>query len=353
MIHVDEYFIIRNCTIETEEYAIVLEFVEPGRALIVNNTFVGCGIYIWESHDVSIINNNFNEKAGKTSRKNGLTAHHSKSLTIISNNFAEVGLRLYPDYYDFDSYNVSNNKLRDKKIGFYVDVHNQTFSGGFEQIYLFNCTNIKIESQYISFSLDVFFIYECFNCSIVDCTIDNADFGFQIFHSPHMFINNNVFNLKSPEYASFTNMIGNSSFSTISNCIFKSDLVSCLVIKDCNNSFVNRNFVKNGYVGIYYRGYNSIFSLNHIENNSCYGFVLNSGSNNCIYHNNFINNNWEEHIRSRLSQAHDYSGSYNLWWNSTIDEGNFWSDYIGEGRYYLDGSSSAYDPFPLSSPKII
>ncbi|MHA2309402.1 MAG: hypothetical protein ACXABJ_09010, partial [Candidatus Heimdallarchaeaceae archaeon] len=39
IIGTDKYFIIRNCTIEAENTAIALSYIDSGRASIINNTF--------------------------------------------------------------------------------------------------------------------------------------------------------------------------------------------------------------------------------------------------------------------------------------------------------------------------
>jgi parallel beta-helix repeat protein len=57
-------------------------------------------------------------------------------------------------------------------------------------------------------------------------------------------------------------------------------------------------------------------SGNTIANNMGYGIIIEAGSN-LVYHNNFINS----------GEAHAMEISNNLWYNATLQEGNYWDDY--------------------------
>ncbi|MFW6375638.1 MAG: PKD domain-containing protein [Thermoplasmatota archaeon] len=115
-------------------------------------------------------------------------------------------------------------------------------------------------------------------------------------------------------------------------------------------SIDNNTVSNNGYDGIHLK--NSSFNVlkkNILEDNSDFGIFLDPDTDNTIiYHNDLFNN-----------QATD-DGTDNQWYNSTIDEGNFWSDYsgtdddrdgIGDTAYTdIQGSAGSTDPYPLMAP---
>jgi len=99
---------------------------------------------------------------------------------------------------------------------------------------------------------------------------------------------------------------------------------------------------------IYNNAHNTDFGLRW------YGMHLREGSNNnIIFHNDFINNS----LRIRRRNARD-NGHNNLWFNSTLNEGNYWDDYkgkdnngdgIGDSPYNIRGGSNQ-DLYPLMQP---
>jgi len=86
-------------------------------------------------------------------------------------------------------------------------------------------------------------------------------------------------------------------------------------------------------------------SENTLVNNTIYhcaeyGISLTFQSfNNSIYHNNLINNTLGSF------QGYDFGGADNLWFNETLGEGNYWSDWIGVGAYFLGTMNN--DTYPL------
>lgn len=106
--------------------------------------------------------------------------------------------------------------------------------------------------------------------------------------------------------------------------------------------------------GIYLGGsaYDWGYSGQHIvRNNSCYNnngigiSITPDNFGNIIYHNNFYNN---------TQNAYDY-GSDALWFNTILQEGNYWSDYTGEDNnsdgigdtpYNISGGSNQ-DSYPF------
>ncbi|MFW6304558.1 MAG: NosD domain-containing protein, partial [Candidatus Saliniplasma sp.] len=118
-----------------------------------------------------------------------------------------------------------------------------------------------------------------------------------------------------------------------------------------SNIIQGNNFSLNDY-GIYvYSSLENRFFENTISSNNNYGLYFRSGtSDNLIYHNDILNNS--------IQAADD--GTDNQWYNATLNEGNYWSDYngtdmdgdgVGETNYTkIDGIAGSNDTYPLTIP---
>ncbi|MCG3254063.1 MAG: right-handed parallel beta-helix repeat-containing protein [Candidatus Heimdallarchaeota archaeon] len=115
-----------------------------------------------------------------------------------------------------------------------------------------------------------------------------------------------------------------------------------------NNLIINNTVLSNSFldgIRLYNCDENEI-AYNTIKDNNGYGCNIKTGSlYNVIHHNNFVNNGYG------ASQG-CASSNLNTWYLSGINEGNFWSDWIGSGFYPIIGPAN-YDLYPLSSPAIM
>ena len=159
--------------------------------------------------------------------------------------------------------------------------------------------------------------------------------------------------------------------SIVENTIINNNRFGIYFYEYCSNSFVRGNILYSNEIGIFMatsdscRIYNNTIESNHawgiyasqsssceidyntIENNFMYGIELVATvSNMKIHHNNFIDN-----AAGAASQAFD-SGSNNFWYDSSVNEGNYWNDLGGAGTYALDGTAGSIDLYPLSSPAV-
>ena len=84
--------------------------------------------------------------------------------------------------------------------------------------------------------------------------------------------------------------------------------------------------------------------FNTFQNNTRYGVYLTTLAEDIsIHHNNFIDNN----IVVGSSQGYD-DGTGNTWYDTSLFEGNYWSDWVGSGDYSIDGATGSSDLYPLA-----
>jgi len=106
--------------------------------------------------------------------------------------------------------------------------------------------------------------------------------------------------------------------------------------------------IANNTIGISMSSSDCLITLNWLISNSNYGIVMygnedeSINSNNIIHHNDFIRNN----LITKQPQAYDAGGN-NLWYSKELKEGNYWSDWSGEGPYLIDGPAHSLDLYPL------
>lgn len=133
------------------------------------------------------------------------------------------------------------------------------------------------------------------------------------------------------------------------NSILENDVIACkygISIGGQHNVIVGNNIAENYERGIFAGGtYNNISDNTIINNNE--GVYISSGcQNNCIYHNNFVDN--MKHV------TYYWSGDGNFWNSSYPTGGNYWSGY--ENKYpnatELDGSGLWNTPYVINAKNI-
>ncbi|MFX1365806.1 MAG: nitrous oxide reductase family maturation protein NosD [Promethearchaeota archaeon] len=187
---------------------------------------------------------------------------------------------------------------------------------------------------------------------ILNNTCSNFYNGIDINDSPHSLIENNVF---SKNHAGIR----------IENRVHYSKIISNLIVNNLDGMYITNsreilfenNIVRNNVVGLLldstndeYPSQNCVIRNNLFENNTSFALVF-SGfmgqdftHENLVYHNSFVNNNPKGD-----SQAKD-GGNNNRWYNESLKEGNYWSDWGGLLPYDIDGSTNAIDMYPLETP---
>ncbi|MCG3219015.1 MAG: right-handed parallel beta-helix repeat-containing protein, partial [Candidatus Heimdallarchaeota archaeon] len=127
--------------------------------------------------------------------------------------------------------------------------------------------------------------------------------------------------------------------SLVNNTCLNNNYVGIILDYSYSTSFVNNTCLTNNH-GIYlYFSDDNSFIGNLLINNFEYGIYLESSDYNVLYHNIFFENN------AGNVQAFD-DGLDNQWYNVSLEEGNFWSDYDGSGSYAIGGAAGAFDLYP-------
>lgn len=195
---------------------------------------------------------------------------------------------------------------------------------------------------------------------INDNRITNTRFAIHLWESSHCDIINNFCDQSDDRSIFVGSYYGDDNYNNITNNICKNSNYGISLSASRYNMLINNTCIFN-YYGFYIAassnnlmddnylltgnyGYYSVLSdsntiiNNIIANFTSYGLYFDSPSDlNLIYHNEIFEN-------GVTPQAFDDSG--NIWYDDTINEGNWWSDYSGSGNYDITGAAGAYDPYP-------
>lgn len=264
---------------------------ESDYSIIENNTLDSNekGMILDKSESSLVSNNEFNNN-----KNEGLTIQYSNASLIQNNQFLNDGLVIA---YTLElrneiNYTIKNNFVNDKPIGFFVNEFDKKISENYGQIIMINCSEMIINNQYsLSSAIGV---------ALLDCT------KIQVLNS-------------------------NITYNKI----------SAIKMQWSSKIFIANNTISYNKIGILVDASHSYWVIyNTFRNNS--GYAIQGSNTGYIHHNNFVNNN-------DLGSSQAYSSTpVTKWYDSTNLEGNYWSDWNGEGVYYVDGSDSN-DLFPFSS----
>ncbi|KAA0007502.1 MAG: hypothetical protein FE035_01645 [Thermoplasmata archaeon] len=226
----------------------------------------------------------------------GMYLYYASSATIVNNTFLETDLNIIGNLSSWNTHTIENNTVNDKKLWYFKDLSNFTFSSSSAGEVIFaNCTNSTIE----------------------DVEVSGVDEGIVLgFSSNNLIKNNHVYG----------NYFG-------------------IRLNEADKNRVENNTVDENKYGVYltHSSHNYIVD-NMIKYNSLFGCWICCGSlNNIIYRNNFTLNN---------KSAYDaYS---NKWYLNYV--GNYWSDYngsdadddgIGDTPYSIPPDGRNKDMYPV------
>jgi len=139
-----------------------------------------------------------------------------------------------------------------------------------------------------------------------------------------------------------------SGFLIADNTVLNTREYGSIYLTWSNEMIVKNNYIYNNLYSDGIRLYstdNSMICYNTIIACADYGVALMAGAmNNTVHHNNFLYN------YGYGSQALDSQWlRNNIWFDNNTKEGNFWSDWGGEGNYSINGWALTVDPYPLAT----
>ncbi|MEM3445010.1 MAG: NosD domain-containing protein [Thermoplasmata archaeon] len=319
-------------------------------------------------------NGNFIGWNNVSSGETGIYLEFGTNNILRGNNLTNCGIKLAGDYienwntHEIDTLNLVNGK----PVYYYKNLTAGMVPKDAGQVILANCTGILVENITAANCTVAIALGFSSGNLVRNAVVENCSSGIYISHS----------NLNKVENSSFTaNYEGIYLWASDNNTITKCKVANGsagIRIESCFSNNISMNDIKGTYEGIsmwdsfhhkitnntfkenfyglalYNSGNNTIFQ-NTFEANQGYGVAIYWGSEgNLIYRNNFIANNGAGKGPIGNCQAYD-SGGPNFWYASTTQEGNYWSNWDGQGwgtpdAYPIDGGAGASDWYPLNLP---
>lgn len=380
---ITSHFVLRDSYLKGQTYGVYIAAVTSGTASIVNCTVEGAlTIGGPNAHYLNIYNNTLRSSQGSSYRR-GLnytrnvvyaTGSYSGSMirmedednimkdnifygntssirfsginnsTIEGNVLHSAGFYIFDDDITNISNNTfSNNIVNGKPFGFIYNRTDETISGNqYGQIYLVNSINTAIEGY----------------------TISDVNVGIQVQNCTNITIDNVVISGKSGIEAINTQGI------LIENCNLNG-FDRGIVLDTVNSSIVQNNYFTGYWYGLEFAWADIV----QINNNSIldateYGiycedswnidakfniiscYVESAGSEVSIYFSTCENVTIFYNVFISLGElmAHpavEWSTSNIIWYNDTLEIGNYYSDWNGMGTYPLTGNVGSVDLYPF------
>ncbi len=307
------YLNINNVTFPNPIYSQLI-FINCTELFVCNQELsnLSIGLSLKWCENVTVSNNIF-----KNNKHYGIYLSSSSGTILTNNTFYNDGVFLGEDSVeDYLTYTVENNWVNGRKLGFFINLNDVTFSDSiYGQLIFINCSDIDIFNQELSNITTGLSLKWCKNTKLTNNICNNNSIGIQLEISSGLTLTNNT--CRNNRY--------------------------CISLVSSSNNALTKNICKNNMWGI--RLVNSDFCLltyNLLQENEEYGIAIEDGSdNNIIHHNTFNNNNL-----GGTSQALD-NGENNTWYDVKTKEGNYWSNWIQKEPYLIDGTSGSIDPYPL------
>ena len=222
---------------------------------------------------------------------------------------------------------ISGNNINDTKNGIVIS---SSFNNDIVDNTLSNCTDSAI------------YLFSCSNNRIYENVLFDNLIGIKVSDSTNTNVSNNTITA-SDLYGIF---IDNNRLDIINNNILYNNIGYGMYLNLFDGEIFENNFDNNSR-GITLAGSNCKIYDNYISNSTGTGiYTISSSHSHIIYLNKLIDNS---------KNAQEYGS--NLWYNSMLEKGNYWSDYegvdllpdgIGDGigdTYYVQGR--ILDKYPI------
>ncbi|MBY8999617.1 MAG: right-handed parallel beta-helix repeat-containing protein [Candidatus Heimdallarchaeota archaeon] len=264
--------------------------------------------------------------------------------TIENNVLHNAGFHIYDD----DIVNISNNTYNNnivngKQFGFILNRTSETISGNqYGQIYLANSIDTNIEGYTIDEVNMGVQVQNCTNILIENVVISGRS-GIEIINTQGIQIENCILNGYGKGIA----------FDTVTDSIVQNNHITNYSY-GLEYNFADRVQINNNSIleatdmGIYFEdNWNIIITFNIISSvvqSAGTEIAINVGSceNVSVYYNVFIS------LGELMAQpAEEWSCINIMWYNDTLEVGNYYSDWNGMGTYPLTGNVGSDDLYPF------
>jgi len=235
-----------------------------------------------------------------------------------------------------DYTNIFDNTFNDNSHGIYIyqsdystisinNIYNSNVNG----ILCFLSKNNDILENTVDSNsrVSIYLNNECDNNNILDNTVtSNGEDGIRLYLSDGNTISNNI----------------------ISDNGAPGEDGGIVCFNSHNNEIFGNSVYSNANQGIFIENSNSnIVYENDVYSNDAYGINCKSSNNNKIYNNNIYENT-----------QNGKDDSTNTWYNSVLEQGNYWDDYTGDDNDYDGIGDTPYDipggnnqdEYPLMTP---
>ena len=346
------YALVDNNTCYNNENNGVRIRDSPGVLFLNNYIFNNnscTGVEIYHSFNVCLLSNTI------FSDSSSIAIVDSTDTQIVDNYLYWSGLEISgASLIDWYSYTITNNLINDKKLGFFINMNDMTFSEPlYGQFILVDCQEIVIENQGIEDEFVGVTLHFCTDITLqklrIISSVSNVRikvWGIRVYNSESIVIKDNI--CKDGGWGIyFRNVID----STVKSNLCENNKVIGMIIIDSDKiTIINNTLSLNKIGGIRLSNTDdSDITFNQIEENGYGGIFIPGGlyldhdsDRNVIHHNSFINNNQTEG-----SQAKD-DGDSNTWYEVKSQIGNYWDNWSQTGPYSISGDSNSTDPYPLS-----
>ncbi len=331
---------VSNNTIMNNSYAGIYLY-RSNFSVVANNIVSNCEVGIFSFLSIS---NMINSNTVSQNYQHGIHAWNSNSSTVANNLVTdnERGIRLFNAY----SSTVVNNFVTDsQRNGIYLHgsffntvVNNTARRNRYEILIVYSSNNniINNTATQTNYYPTKMFISHCNPFLPFSDLFPSAKIALA-YSNLNMIINNTI--AESEEHGiAFAYANGN---TVINNHITQNKKFGVALAYSNANTFTHNRITYNfDGIGLVDSDLNKIYA-NLIANNTDYAIYIESGNNTTIYFNNIIDN------KAERSQGYD-DGNDNVWYNETLQLGNYWSDWSGDGIYAINGKAVSKDLYPLT-----
>ena len=306
-------FIYYNEISDCVPYGILAE--DSDESVMQYNTITACdrGIESYSTIDPFIGNNQVNN-----CYTYGILLRYSDYARVGGNNFHACSLSVYDtNVEDLLTCQVTSNYIDGVMIRYAENLTDTNIWAGYSQYILVNCSNVQISSQN-SLATNIFAAITLHFCTDIDirfCNISYNRYGINFFNSNNVKIYNNTM---------YHNIISIGATGS-------------------DGGFIRNNQFYDGQSGVYFVSSVNNYDIyqNAFQQFSSYGIIFELSTGNRIYHNTLVQCGYP---------SYGYDDTGNTWYNTSLNQGNYWQNWNGTGTYTIDGPAGVVDMYPLNNP---